>query len=103
MGCMPEHGDCFTCNNPCPEVKKHRERITELEEKLDDISPCRKCSAKTNIPGNLIGCRANKRIKELEAILIEYGRHSPGCSAQYDKKYPCRCGWDRERKIALKG
>ena len=45
----------------------------------------------------------NKRIKELEELLIEYGRHSSGCSAQYDKKYPCRCGWDREKKQALKG
>ena len=35
MGCMPEHGDCFTCNNPCPEVKKHRERIQELEAELE--------------------------------------------------------------------
>ena len=40
--------------------------------------------------------------KELKELLIEYGRHSAGCSKQYDKKYPCRCGWDRERKKALK-
>jgi len=39
-----------------------------------------------------------KHIKELEQLLIEYGRHSPGCPAQYDKKYPCRCGWDKVLK-----
>lgn len=45
-----------------------------------------------------------ERMKELEELLVEYGRHQPGCSAQYDdKKYPCRCGWDRERVILLKG
>lgn len=43
------------------------------------------------------------RIKELEELLTEYGRHLEGCAAPYDKKYPCRCGWDRERKHILKG
>jgi hypothetical protein len=36
-------------------------------------------------------------IEKLEELLTEYGRHSPGCPAQYDKKYKCKCGWDRER------
>ncbi len=50
--------------------------------------------------------KLKQRIKELEEFLIEYGRHAEGCSAQYNtthSKYPCRCGWDRERKQALKG
>lgn len=38
-----------------------------------------------------------ERIKALEQLLIEYGRHSSGCSAPYG--YDCRCGWDREKKI----
>lgn len=50
--------------------------------------------------------KLRERIKEIEELLIEYGRHAEGCSAQYNtthSKYPCRCGWDRERKQALKG
>lgn len=46
-----------------------------------------------------------ERIKELEELLTEYGRHQPGCPAQSNvtnKKYPCRCGWDKEKK-ELKG
>ena len=49
---------------------------------------------------------ANKRIKRLEEILTEYGRHHEGCSAQFNtphSKYRCRCGWDRERVKLLKG
>lgn len=45
-----------------------------------------------------------ERIIMLEGLLMEYGRHSMGCSAQYNtthSKYPCRCGWDREREQAL--
>lgn len=47
-------------------------------------------------------CLENQKLKEL---LIEYGRHSPDCPARYNttkRKNPCRCGWDREKKI-LKG
>jgi len=50
--------------------------------------------------------KLNKQIKRLEELLIEYGRHAEGCAAQYNStysKYPCRCGWDRERKQTLKG
>lgn len=35
--------------------------------------------------------------EELKELLIEYGRHQPGCCKQYNKKYPCRCGWDKVR------
>ena len=31
--------------------------------------------------------------KELKELLTEYGRHSPGCSREFGKKYRCRCGW----------
>lgn len=34
-----------------------------------------------------------KRIEELKADLIEYGRHQPGCSQEHDKKYRCR--WEK--------
>ncbi len=44
--------------------------------------------------------KQTEQIEELKQLLIEYGRHSPGCSAPYG--YDCRCGWDRERK-ALEG
>lgn len=53
----------------------------------------------------LIG-NACERIQKLKEILTEYGRHQGGCSAQYNtshSKYRCRCGWDREKKQALKG
>lgn len=41
-----------------------------------------------------------ERIKELESDLSEFGRHSPGCSAEHGDQYRCRCGW-RERSAAL--
>ncbi|HDY88119.1 MAG TPA: hypothetical protein ENH82_08415 [bacterium] len=45
-----------------------------------------------------------KRIKELEQLLIEYGRHSAGCNRELGDKYSCRCGWDREKKaVNLEG
>ena len=31
--------------------------------------------------------------KVSKELLTEYGRHSPGCSREFDKKYRCRCGW----------
>ena len=40
--------------------------------------------------------------KELLEYLIEYGRHAPGCSQEFAKKYRCRCGWDKVEQ-ALKG
>ena len=43
-----------------------------------------------------------EQIKELKELLIEYGRHQPGCPNQYDKKYHCRCGWE-EVEQDLKG
>ncbi len=45
--------------------------------------------------------KLQERIKELKELLTEYGRHSEGCPAQYNKKYDCNCGWDREK--VLKG
>lgn len=42
--------------------------------------------------------KKDERIKELKELLIEYGRHQLGCEKQWGSKYPCRCGWDRERK-----
>lgn len=39
-------------------------------------------------------------VERLKKDLIEFGRHSPGCPNQYDKKYPCKCGW-LETKQAL--
>ena len=44
---------------------------------------------------------ANTERDKLRELLNEYGRHSAGCSAEYAKKYGCRCGWDREMQ-ALK-
>lgn len=42
----------------------YRERIKDLEAELEDIDPCRRCSAKTDI-----GCRAKERIKEIEIVM----------------------------------
>ena len=39
--------------------------------------------------------------QELKELLIEYGGHQPGCPNQYDKKYHCRCGWEKVKQ-ALK-
>ena len=33
--------------------------------------------------------------QELKELLIEYGGHQPGCANQYDKVWPCRCGWEK--------
>lgn len=41
---MPEHGDCFTCNNPCPEVKKRRKRIKGLEEMNEQEETIKACA-----------------------------------------------------------
>ena len=52
-------------------------------------------------------CRKlQEQIKRFKEVLTEYGRHHEGCSAQFNtshSKYRCKCGWDRERKQALKG
>lgn len=42
------------------------------------------------------------QVEEMQALLAEYGGHSPGCSAGVEKGRRCRCGWDREMQ-ALKG
>lgn len=65
----------------------------EINEKLktenNEIRQCRCCEAK-------------EQIEALEQLLIEYGGHLPGCAKQLGEKYPCRCGWDREKKAINK-
>ena len=36
---------------------------------------------------------AEQRIKELEGLLREYGRHNLGCSGEFPQ-HKCKCGWD---------
>jgi hypothetical protein len=36
---------------------------------------------------------ANARLRRL---LVEYGRHNEGCSAQWGDRYRWRCGWREE-------
>lgn len=36
--------------------------------------------------------------EKLKQIIAEYSRHNPGCSAQFGKKYRCKCGWDKVKK-----
>ena len=40
-----------------------------------------------------------EKIKELKQDLLEFGRHSEGCSAPYS--YPCRCGWDKVKTLKM--
>ena len=47
-------------------------------------------------------CRLKGRIVELEADLLEFGRHAEGCNYVYDAAYGCKCGW-LEIEQALKG
>jgi hypothetical protein len=43
----------------------------------------------------------DKRIKELRQDLIEFGRHSQGCTGRFEP-YTCTCGWSKVEQ-ALKG
>ena len=44
--------------------------------------------------GETVGINdAVKRIKELEGLLREYGRHNLGCSGEFPQ-HKCKCGWD---------
>ena len=36
---------------------------------------------------------AEQRIKELEGLLREYGRHTRGCNGDFFQ-HKCECGWD---------
>ena len=78
------------------------EDYADLKEvqQADYASAVRNCEEANKLTAE--NDKLNKRIKELEELLIEYGRHSPGCAKQWNEKYPCRCGWDREREQALK-
>ena len=35
--------------------------------------------------------------KELKQNLLEFGRHSEGCSRTFGEKYRCKCGWAEAR------
>ena len=39
--------------------------------------------------------------KQLREDLIEFGRHGEGCAYQYDKKFPCKCGWLKTRQALV--
>ena len=47
-------------------------------------------------------CKLKGRIAELEADLLEFGRHAEHCYYVYDAAYGCKCGW-LEIEQALKG
>ena len=47
-------------------------------------------------------CKLKGRIAELEADLLEFGRHAGGCKYGYYEGYGCTCGW-LEIEQALKG
>jgi hypothetical protein len=41
-----------------------------------------------------------EEIARLRQLLVEYGRHTEGCSAAHGDQYRCRCGWrDVEREF----
>ena len=77
----------------------------------DVLNPCghrnsERVKALKKLPSSICPACLCERIKKLEEILTEYGRHHEGCSAQFNtphSKYRCKCGWDRERKQALEG
>ena len=95
---MDDLTQCVTCD--CfVENDKLRERITELEaenkELGDGIETVNNAGVETRRKLEAV-------IVELKELLIEYGRHQPGCPNQYDKIWPCRCGW-KKVKQDLKG
>ena len=39
--------------------------------------------------------------RRLRRLLVEYGRHSEGCNAQWGDTYRCRCGWREAERAFL--
>jgi len=71
------------------------DEIAHLRERIDIIKRNRNELFDENV-------KLQDENKNLKDVLTEYGRHQPGCPRQYSTDYPCRCGWDREQKQALR-
>lgn len=59
-----------------------------------------------DIASNTIWEAVEKRLEQLQAELnetrrdlLEFGRHSEGCSHAFDVKYRCRCGWLKTEQV----
>lgn len=68
-------GACYGCEikrlkaENKADKKKQEERIETLNNRiyqLEEFLECEDCSAKTDLPQNLIGCKSKERIKQLE-------------------------------------
>ena len=74
--------------------------------KYDETGPIGKCYDCGALLYASLGqcdiCKLKGRIAELEADLLEFGRHAGGCKYGYYEGYGCTCGW-LEIEQALKG
>ena len=84
------------------------DRLSERAELINgvDYGACLLCGAEPGCDIDCPLCRVISRLDRLRALLREYGRHQPGCSAEFNAlpemagktPYRCRCGWDEARK-----
>ena len=68
------------------EYKQQAKRIKELEDENEQLQL------------DLENRADYEEHQELKELLIEYGRHQPGCPNQYDKIWSCRCGWKKVKQ-----
>ena len=84
--------------------------IRELADLLNIPQICQMATVEAMIMGAVsdiemlksANTQKNTRIAELEADLLEFGRHAEHCYYVYDAAAGCKCGW-LEIEQALKG
>ncbi|MHC4464079.1 MAG: hypothetical protein ACYS30_22015 [Planctomycetota bacterium] len=91
--------DCVEPNHPLAEilaVKLSGIEVVPLKEQRRMV--------RDTIRAGVIWARSCEgEIEKLKEILIEYGRHLPGCVGSFSSNYPCSCGWERTRKEVIDG
>lgn len=85
-------------------LQAENKKQKELIDQLCSQEPCPKCGY--GVTSACYGCEIKQlqaEVKQLKEDLIEFGRHSEGCSRQWDEKYRCKCGWDKVEQALKKG
>jgi hypothetical protein len=76
----------------CPECIGDRVNWSTNDE-FGQWVVCGRCKGYGGFDADGKPCVLPDHGRELLELLHEYGRHGPGCSAEYGIHYRCRCGW----------
>ncbi len=89
----------YELQNTIEQLRAENKQV-QLSDKLCPIGQTNTCGYWAKQQKQIQHLQAEN--KELKQNLLEFGRHSEGCSRTFGEKYRCKCGWLKVQQ-ALKG